>query len=100
MIKNQTNREKRLRAVVSRSNTAIYLQVVDDQEGKIIFAGSTKKIETKVSPTEKAKLLGLNIATLAKEKKIASLVFDRNGLRYHGRVKAVAEGIREGGIKI
>ncbi len=91
---------KRPRVSIFRSNNAVYVQVIDDETGHTLVASSTKSIKEKIKPVEKAKALGITIAKSAKEAKIAELVFDRNGYRYHGRVKAVADGIREGGIKL
>jgi len=90
----------RPRVCVTRSNRGIVAQVIDDEKGITLFSDSTAGISEKKTPVEKSKMLGINIAKLAKEKKISALVFDRNGVRYHGRIKAVAEGIREGGIKL
>ena len=86
------------RLVVFRSLMHIYAQLVDDNSGKIILASSDIKAKAKGTKVEKAKDIGLEIAKLAKEKKISSVVFDRNGYKYHGRVKAIAEGAREGGL--
>ena len=78
------------RLVVFKSNITNYIQLIDD--GKRI----TLKKGTKM---EKAKEIGIQIAKKAKELKVNEVVFDRNGYRYHGRVKAMAEGAREGGLK-
>ena len=90
----------RPRVSVFRSNYAISAQIIDDSKGITVFSNSTKKLSEKGKPTELAKLLGLEIAKIAKAKKITEMVFDRNGMRYHGRVKSLADGIREGGIKL
>lgn len=90
--------EKRPRLVVFRSLKNIYAQLIDDKNGKVL-AGASDLKDTKGTKTERAKKVGINIAELAKEKKIESVVFDRNGYKYHGRVKALAEGAREGGLK-
>ena len=90
------------RLSVYRSNSEIYAQLVDDKGGKTIMAvGSVDKgIATeKVSKIEKAKLVGKMIAEKAVANGITSVVFDRNGFLYHGRVKSLAEGAREGGLK-
>lgn len=88
----------RPRLVVFRSLTKNYAQLVDDSTGKIMVTACdpTKKTGNK---TERAKLVGLDIAKKALEKGIKSCVFDRNGYKYHGRVKALADGAREGGLK-
>ncbi len=87
------------RVSVYKSNIGIFVQVIDDSAGNTILSLSTKKIngENKV---EKSKNLGLKLAEMMKEKKIEKAVFDRGGNIYTGRVKAVAEGLREGGINI
>ncbi len=90
--------EKRPRLVVFRSLKNIYAQLVDDKNGKVI-AGTSDIKESKGTKTERGKKVGIEIAKLAKEKKIETVVFDRNGYKYHGRVKALAEGAREGGLK-
>jgi large subunit ribosomal protein L18 len=90
------------RLSVYRSNSEIYAQLVDDKGGKTIMAvGSVEKsiASAKVNKTEKAKLVGKLIAEKAVANGITSVVFDRNGFLYHGRVKSLAEGAREGGLK-
>lgn len=81
---------------IFRSNKAIYGQAVD-QSGNVIASESSLKIKAK--PTEAAFATGEKLAESIKSKKVDSIVFDRNGFRYHGRVKALAEGLRKGGIK-
>lgn len=93
------------RMVVFRSNKHIYAQLVDDNEHKTITSASTcskelsKEINKASSKTEKAKIVGKFLAGLAKDKKIEAVVFDRAGYLYHGRVKALADGAREGGLQ-
>src|SRR3954471_9784988 len=90
------------RLSVYRSNSEIYAQLVDDKGGKTLLAvGSVdKSISTsKVTKIEKAKMVGKLIAEKAVANGITSVVFDRNGFLYHGRVKSLAEGAREGGLK-
>ena len=93
------------RFTVYRSLKNIYAQIIDDTTGKTIVAASSlskevvdevKKAKGKIS---KSKLIGGLIAKKALEMKISSVVFDRNGYRYHGRVQAIADGAREGGLK-
>ena len=93
--------ESRPRLSVFRSNKYVYAQIVDDEKGKTIIGASEKElaIKDKVNKTERSKLLGNLIAKKAISKKINSVIFDRGSYRYHGRVKAVAEGAREGGLK-
>lgn len=90
------------RLSVYRSNSEIYAQLVDDKGGKTLLAvGSVdKSISTaKVAKLEKAKMVGKLIAEKALASGITAVVFDRNGFLYHGRVKSLAEGAREGGLK-
>lgn len=89
------------RLSVFRSNTDIYAQLIDDNNGVTLAAASSKQkdIQAQKAPkTEKGKMVGAAIATKAKELGITTVVFDRGGYIYHGRVKAVAEGAREGGL--
>ena len=91
------------RLCVFRSLRYIYAQLISDESGKVLGAVSTKALDLGgKSPGSKegAKLVGLKIAGLAKEKNIATVVFDRNGYVYHGRVAAVADGAREGGLEL
>ncbi len=95
---------ERPRLVVFRSNKHIYVQAVDDLQQRTLFAASTlsKEIRDQVAQikgkTAKAKLVGLHLAEIAKKNNITRIVFDRAGYRYHGRVKALADGAREGGL--
>ena len=87
---------------VYRSNKQIYVQLVDDLTGETLVAASSKEKEIdthKGNKLEQAKLVGKRIAEKAKEKGISSVVFDRNGYLYHGRVKNLADAAREGGLK-
>jgi len=90
---------ERPRLVVFRSNASIYAQLVDDSKGFTIASSSSKNLETKAKKTELSKMTGKAIAEVAKEKGIKSVVFDRNGYLYHGRIKALADGAREGGLQ-
>ncbi len=88
----------RPRLTVYRSLKAVYAQVIDDEAGKTLLSAST--VETKGKATvEGAKKVGETIAKKAKDAGINAVVFDRNAYKYHGAVKAVAEGAREGGLK-
>lgn len=91
---------ERPRLSVYRSNKAIYAQIVDDLEGITICAASSRDngIDTSVNKTEQAKLVGKALADKAKASGIDSVVFDRGGYLYHGRVKALADGAREQGL--
>jgi large subunit ribosomal protein L18 len=90
------------RLSVFRSNTDIYAQLIDDSNGVTIAAASSKQKDIaaqKAPKIEKSKLVGAAIAAKAKDLGITTVVFDRGGYIYHGRVKAVAEGAREGGLQ-
>jgi large subunit ribosomal protein L18 len=89
------------RLSVYRSNTDVYLQLIDDLTGKTLAASSTKSKDIaaqKVTKSEKSKLAGEAIGRKAVELGITSCIFDRNGRIYHGRIKAAADGAREGGL--
>lgn len=90
--------EIRPRVSVFRSNTEIYAQVINDGISKTLVSASSKEIKESGKPVDLALLCGKLLAKKAKAKKINEIVFDRNGYRYHGRVKALAEGMREGGL--
>lgn len=93
---------QRPRLVVIKSLKQTYVQLVDDQSSVCVTGASTlskQLIELKASKTEKAGSLGELIASKAKEKGVEEVVFDRSGYQYHGRVKALAEGARKGGLK-
>lgn len=105
-------RQKRVRSVISgtaqrprlsvfKSNRGMYLQLIDDSKGITIASAHSREIKAKKGATKTAlaQELGKLIAEKAVAKKIESVVFDRSGYRYHGRVKAVAEGARENGLK-
>ncbi len=90
------------RLSVFRSNIEIYVQLVNDANGTTIAAASSKEKDIaaqKVTKVEKSKLVGAAVARKASELGIKDVVFDRGGYIYHGRVKAVAEGAREGGLQ-
>lgn len=88
------------RISVFRSLRAIYAQLIDDQTGKTILAVNSQELKIDKYDQEAAKTVGKMIAQKAKEKGIESAVFDRGGYRYHGKVKALADGVREGGLKL
>lgn len=89
------------RLSVFRSNKHIYAQIIDDVKRETIVGVSDKELTQKetIKKTDKSKELGMLIAKKAIAKKIKEIVFDRGSYRYHGRVKALAEGAREGGLK-
>lgn len=110
IVKNQRQiRHKRVRAKVSgtaerprlsvfRSNKHIFLQLIDDTKGKTLVSMSDYKIKKKIRKSEAAKEAGMELAKLAKAKKIDKAVFDRGGYKYQGRIKAAADAAREGGL--
>ena len=83
-----------------RSNRYIYAQLIDDEAGKTLVAVSSLGGKKDSGPTEQAKSVGEQLAARAKEAGITSVTFDRGGFKYHGRVRAVAEGAREGGLEL
>jgi large subunit ribosomal protein L18 len=90
------------RLSVFRSNTDIYVQLIDDDNKATLASASSKDKEVvaqKVNKTEKSKLVGSIIARKATDLGLKDVVFDRGGYLYHGRVKAVADGAREGGLQ-
>ena len=96
----------RLRLSVFRSNKHISLQIIDDNKGKTLVSFNDLELDKGKSrhkagrtKTEIAKEVGKELAKKALDKKINEVVFDRGNYRYHGRVKATAEGVREGGLK-
>jgi large subunit ribosomal protein L18 len=95
---------KRPRFSVYRSNKSVYAQLINDEKQATVASFSSKKLskaeKEKKSKTEIAHLVGEKLAEIAKKAKISSVVFDRSGYRYHGRVKALAEGARKGGLKL
>ncbi len=97
------SRTPKPRLVVYRSNKFIYAQVIDDQKGHTLAHASTVEKEFaslgSKKDTEAAKALGSLIGKRAVENKIGAVLFDRNGYNYHGRIKAVADGAREAGLK-
>ena|SRR3989344_661358 len=110
--KQQLKRQKRIRAKIRgteerprlsvfRSNKMIYAQLINDDKKETILGVSEQHLKDNkaVNKTEKAKLLGVLVAEKAKEKKIKHAVFDKGSYSYHGRIKSVAEGAREGGLQ-
>ena len=87
------------RLSVFRSNDHVYAQIIDDTMGQTLVGVSEKALgKITGNKTEKAKALGIEIAKAAVSKKIKAVVFDKGSYRYHGRIKALAEGAREGGL--
>jgi large subunit ribosomal protein L18 len=97
--------DARPRLCVFRSNKHIYAQVISDEHGATLAAASTLSDRSADSAkaqrgVEAAKRVGLSLAQKCKEKNITRVVFDRNGFLYHGQIKAVADGAREGGLEL
>ena len=92
---------ERPRLCVFRSNSNIYAQIIDDVNGKTLVSASSleKGFEAGESKKESAKKVGIAVAKKALEADIKTIVFDRGGYQYHGRVKELAEGAREGGLE-
>jgi len=92
---------ERPRMSIFRSNKSIYVQLIDDIEAKTLLSASSLELgdEAKSANIEVAQKVGKLIAEKAKDKGVEKVVFDRNGYLYHGKVKALAEAAREGGLK-
>mgnify|MGYP001238733329 CR=1 FL=1 len=94
---------ERPRMVISRSSRHVFVQVVDDTVGKTLVSASTMEADLRAhdgDKTAKCKKVGELVAERAKAAGIDSVVFDRGGNRYHGRVAAIADGAREGGLNL
>lgn len=89
---------ERPRLNVFRSARHTYAQVIDDGAGHTLAAASTRELTAKATKVEAAREIGKLVADRAKGKGVLAVVFDRGGYKYHGRVKEVAEGAREGGL--
>lgn len=90
---------ERPRLSVYRSNKEIYAQLVDDNSGVTLASASSREAKATGTKTEQSASVGKLIAEKAKGKGVETVVFDRNGFVYHGRIKALADGAREGGLK-
>ncbi len=115
MLKNKTQKQRRQvrvrakifgtkdkpRLSVFKSNRYIFAQVINDEKGETLVGVSEKELSAKEKPnkTERARELGIVLAKKAMDKKIKSVAFDRGSYSYHGRIKALAEGARKGGLK-
>lgn len=97
--KKMSGTAQRPRLCVFRSNKSIYCQLIDDLSGQTLASASSTQTSQEGKKTEVAKRVGQSIAEKAKDLKIQEVVFDRAGYLYHGRVKALAEGAREGGLQ-
>ena len=96
---NLTGTETAPRLCVFRSNSAIYAQIIDDTKGVTLVSSSSLELKIKNNNLEAAAAVGKDIAEKAKKAKIKTVVFDRGGYIYHGRVKALAEAARENGLE-
>ncbi|MGX7593607.1 50S ribosomal protein L18 [Candidatus Karelsulcia muelleri] len=98
-IGNLRSRLKRPRISVFRSNKHIYVQIIDDVNHHTLLSSSSKKNSNlKITKTKIARKIGMILGEKAKQIGIYKLVFDRNGYLYHGRIKALAEGLRQTGL--
>jgi large subunit ribosomal protein L18 len=91
---------ERPRLSVYRSNVHIYAQLVDDDEGNTLAAADSREVGDAENRTEAARKVGELVAQRAKDADLEEVVFDRGGNKYHGRVAALAEGARSGGLKL
>ena len=91
--------EKRPRLAVFRANAHIYAQLIDDEAGKTLAQASSLEVKTKGKKSDLSKEVGKLIAQKAIAKNFKAVKFDRGGFAYHGRVKALADGAREGGLE-
>ncbi len=95
-----TGTAERPRLSVFRSNTSIYAQLIDDESGHTLVSLSSRQLkDVKGKKVDLSKEVGAQIAKQAIDKGISAVVFDRGGYLYHGRVKALADGARQGGLK-
>ncbi|WBL21850.1 MULTISPECIES: 50S ribosomal protein L18 [unclassified Zunongwangia] len=100
--KNISGTESRPRLSVYRSNKEIYAQIIDDVAGKTLASASSRDKDVKDATgtkSEIANLVGKSLADRAKQSGVETVSFDRGGYLYHGRIKSLAEGAREGGLK-
>lgn len=106
---NRLKRQKRIRMKIRgtkdkprlsvfRSNKYIYAQAIDDIDGKTLVSVSGREVKEGKTKAEKSKALGVLLASKLKKNKKEKIVFDKGAFKYHGRVKAFAEGLREGGV--
>lgn len=96
-----TGTPSRPRLTVYRSNKSIYCQAIDDIAGRTLAAASSleESVPKNITKSEQSKLVGKLLAERAQAKDVTAVVFDRGGYLYHGRVKALADGAREGGLQ-
>lgn len=93
------SRGEKLRISVFRSLSNLYVQIIDDKAGNTVASCSSREVKNAGKGVEVAKLVGLELAKRAKAQGLGEMYFDRGPYLYHGRVKALADGLREGGLK-
>ena len=91
--------ESKPRLTVFKSNKEVYAQLINDAVGQTVASASSRELKAKGPKVDISKEVGKSLAEKAKASGISEIKFDRNGYRYHGRVKALADGAREGGLK-
>ena len=99
-VRARVRAQSRVRLSVHRSLSHIYAQIIDDQTGTTLAASSTLSLKATGNKTEAAQAVGRDLAQKALAQGVTTVVFDRGSYKYHGRVKAVAEGAREGGLEL
>jgi large subunit ribosomal protein L18 len=99
MKKKVSGTAEKPRMSVYRSNRAIYVQIIDDVKGVTLASASSFEFSKEKCDVEMSKKVGGVVANRSIEKGVGSVVFDRSGYRFHGKVKAIADGAREGGLK-
>lgn len=90
---------ERPRLSVFKSNKAVYAQLVDDSKGHTVVAANSIELGAKLNNIDNSKEVGAKLAERAKAAGVETILFDRSGYQYHGKIKALAEGAREGGLK-
>lgn len=90
---------ERPRLSVFKSNKAVYAQLVDDSKGHTVVAANSTELGAKLNNIDNSKEVGAKLAERAKAAGVETILFDRSGYQYHGKIKALAEGAREGGLK-
>ena len=89
----------RPRVVIHRTNAHIYAQIIDDITHKTVVTATDLEVKKKLKPIELAKEVGMLLGEKAIKANLTTVVFDRRGFKYHGRVKALADGLRESGLE-
>lgn len=99
-VRSRLNRGAHPRVSVFRSNSNFYGQIIDDINGKTLASCSTLELKLSGTKSEKAKLVGVELAKKAIKEGVSKVILDRGKFLYHGRVKAFAEGLREAGLQL